>query len=270
MSFEQQGLESIETEKNPEIYFSVSNLIRGCVVEKEDGSTQRFDVAIRGKDLDGKLKYQAIGGGAKMPPEVIGQMKEEFGDRIRFRGGEEADDARFYISIPDSAQIAKSDSEEQQQTAKENLNEFTHNVFDRFAEYVQRGKDVDNTGSDEFSYEVDADREVKEELLKAGVLNSGEVENIKIDYTGTVSPIQWQKTTSGRSDGAVGYQRLFNLFDMNVTEEEFEKIKSSDKIRILSEEDKLAIKKATKEGTVAAELPDGSVVVENIFPEFYE
>ena len=270
MKFEQQGIESIEAEKNPEIYFSVSNLIRGCVVEKDDGSMQRFDIAIRGRDLDGKPKYQAIGGGAKIPNEVIEQMKKEFGNRIRFRGGEEADDARFYISIPDNAQIKEGDSEEQQQATKESLNEFVHNVFDRFAEYAIKESNINDTDKSGFSYEVDADREVKEELVKSNIFDLGEVENMKISYVGTVSPIQWEKTTSGRSDGAVGYYRLFNLFDINITGEEFEKMKKSDKIRILSEEDISAIKKATENGSAAAELSDGSVVVENIFPEFYE
>jgi|GEM_PF-1413593 len=268
MRFEQQNLESVESERNPEVYFSVSNLIRGCVVKKEDGSTERFDLAIKGKDLNGKTKYQAIGGGAKMPLKIIEQMKKEFGDKIRFRGGEEADDARFYVSIPDNSKIADGDSEEQQRIARKNLNEFVHSIFDRFSEYVIEEKNVDVDDEDNFSYEVDADREMREELVKAGIFDPNEVANIETSFVGTVSPIQWGKTTSGRSDGAVAYHRIFNLFDMYITEKEFKKIKESDKIRVFSEEDISNIKEATQKGLVTAELADGSVVVENIFPEF--
>lgn len=254
---------SIEKNKNPEVYFSVSNLVNCCRVQKEDGTEEVFNITIRGKDKDGRPKYQALGGGAKMPRKAVEKLEKEFGDAIRFRGGEEADDARFHLPLPEDTQVDSSDSLEQQQSAIHKRNEFVRGAFDRFSK------------QDPALFEDSVQRELEDELTQAkdghdAVLSEDEAKTIISTYAGAVSPIQWAEKTSSRGSGMAEYFRIFHLFDIDVSEDVFEKMERSSAIRMLSEEDIEAIKKSTREGKSAAELSDGSVVVENVFPSFYD
>lgn len=268
-----EKISSIEQKKRPEIYFSVSNLVRHCHVKKNDGTEEIFDVLVRGKDMNGKPKYQALGGGAKISKEVITKMKEKFREGIRFRGGEEADDIRFYLPIPEGTEIKSTDSAEKQKIAQQKYNTFVSGVLLGFTEYAVNTQKIDTDKkeavSENFSYEADVSRELEEELKKIGVLTSGEdIQDIVANYTGTVSPMRWKETTSSRLEDAAGYERIFNLFDIKISEAIFNRMKNSENIKILSKEEIEAIKQAKTERKAAAELPDGSIVVENVFPNF--
>ena len=227
----------------------------------EDGSEDVFDIAIHGgMTKEGKKRYQAIGGGAKLSQEAIVQLREEF-PSIRFREGEESDDARFYLPLPDGATVEAMASEEQQAEANDIQNAFVHSVLDRFSE------------QNPALFEASSEREFMEELTEsklgqAPVLTEDDVRAVQIKYEGVISPIQWGARTSARAGSAGGYYRLFHLFDIAVSEEIFAKMQASPLIKILSEEDKLAIRQSTESGEAAAQLADGSIVVENIFPAF--
>lgn len=240
--------ESKEAPKR-EVYFSVSNLVRKCRVVVPNGEEHAYDIAIRGKDTkEGTRKFQAIGGGAKLTDEAIAQLRAEYPE-IRFRDGEESDDARFYLPVPEAA---VGDSAE----AHKAENTFVHSVLDRFS----------NPDSPLFKSGMEA--ELTEELTKEGdtpILDPDDLKDITVSYEGTVSPKQWEKTTSGRA-GNAGYFRFFHLYDLIVPEAVFEKVRRSNQIRVFSPEDIAAMARATAEGKAAAELPDGSVAVENLFP----
>lgn len=237
-----------------EAYFSVSNLVRHCNVIHEDGRQETFDIAILGgKTKDGAPRFQAIGGGAKLSDAAIEQLKAEY-PNMRFRDGEEADDARFYIPVPDAASGS----------GEEAINErdkFVHDVMDRF----------NSPEAPLFKCSDEMSRELVEELteVKDGLpapLSEEEAGEIKIEYTGAVSPIQWGTSASGRAGSSAYYYRTFHLYDITVSEKIFEKLRASDRMRVLSEEDVAALRASTQKGEAAAKLGDGSVLAENVFP----
>jgi hypothetical protein len=260
--FEQhRNLESRERQK-VEAYFSISNLVRRGRFVHPDGREETFDIAIMaGTTKEGKRRFQAVGGGAKLSETAVEELRTEY-PSIRFREGEEATDARFYIPIPHAAQVNPSSSEEEQAKETQALTTFVHEVMDRFVD----------PKAPVFTDTIE--REILEELTetKEGyepVLTEAEAQKIETSYVGATSPIQWSKTTSGRSGSAAVYHRIFHLYDITIPEDLFNKLKNSERIRILSPEDIAAIRSSTQKGNAAAELSDGSVVVENIFPDFH-
>lgn len=266
---------SIEEKKQPEVYFSVANLVRHLRVRKNDGTEDDYIVAVRGKDTkDGVKRYQALGGGAKISKEYISKMVRGFKGKIRFRGGEEADDARFYLPIPKDALLNPDDleeiSQEEQKRVQQNYNKWVSEVLENFTRYATSRDEDDveiSPGKDDvqgYSYEVDISREFMEDLNKADI--SVGREKIVTHYKGTVSPIKWKEKSSERVENAVGYERIFNLFDIEIPEELFNKIKSSDKFKILSKEEIEVINKETERGESLVALPDGCYIAENIFP----
>lgn len=252
--------------QRPEIYFSVSNLVHNCIVVHEDGTREVHAIASLGKvDKDGHKRFQAIGGGAKMTDEAIELLKQEYSD-IRFRSGEEHDDARFYIPLPKEIVAGLNGSEKEREEAKKASDDLGRDILARF---------VDLSGDAPLLKQNDVKREVAEELSGENlgfppVLSKDEANDIALEYSSVASPIEWENATSGRSDGTAGYFRIFYLYDMVVSEPVFEKLKQSSLVRFISAEDKATIRKATEEGYPAAVLADGSTIVENVFPDFYE
>ncbi len=244
-----------------EAYFSVSNIVNKCYVLRADGKKEPFDIAILGGYTEnGKSRFQAIGGGAKLSDSAIQQLRTEY-PSIRFRAGEESDDARFYIPIPERTVVDKTSSEESQANANRARAEFVHEVMDRF----------NDQNSSLFKGSVEKD--LTEELLKEkegfpSPLTEEEVQNISVHYKSSVSPVQWKTTTSGRAGSSAHYYRTFFLYDMTVPESLFEKLKTSGLIKILSKEDIKAVRVATESGESVAKLSDESVIVENIFPSY--
>lgn len=217
---------------------SVSNLVHRIRV-RETG--EAYQIAMRNEKVwreKGEGKYQALGGAVKVTEEgkasLIATHGAEFG--IAGRPVEEADDARFMLNV------------------KERGEENVDAVMDAFS--VQ----------DPTLFEDDVLRETHEDLVSAGILTEEEFAQISARYEGAVSPLKWKDKTSERETGTPS-ERIFHLFELEVPEAVFQKMRESEVLRILSSEDIDAINAATQEGKAAARLPDGAVVVENIFPE---
>lgn len=225
-----------------EAYFSVSNLLHHCVVVDEDGHRKVYVLAMRGRDLNHQVRWQALGGGAKISVESVAYLKERFGKKIRFRGGEESNDARFYVSV---------DNEQQAEV-------FAWELFAGFTS-TAHGE------SNRLDHECTIERELREELLEVGAPLGGDVSGIKTSYTGTTSPIRWARVNSHRANNEGGYFRIFHLHDMEVAPEVFDKLRAGPNCRVLSQDDILQIYRATQKGSSVATLSDGSVIVENIF-----
>jgi len=253
-------METKETIKTPEglyekVRVSVSNLVRECRV-KETGETHF--IAMQGKPLkkDGKEypKFQAIGGGVKLAPEGKKQLMEKFNAQFGLQGrpAEENDDARFILELPKEMQEFVGDTDEQKKNAEEKRNQYMEKVLSFFFE------------KDNPLFEEDVMREVFEDI--GDVLSEGDNDKISAKYESTVSPIQWKTKTSERETGIPSF-RLFRLFTLEVPQEIFDRIIKSKTLRILSEEDIKAIHEATEAGNPAAITPDGSAIVENIFPD---
>ncbi|PIR85298.1 hypothetical protein COU15_01405 [Candidatus Kaiserbacteria bacterium CG10_big_fil_rev_8_21_14_0_10_45_20] len=240
-----ESLTSSKEGRPREVYFSISNILNAVQVRMEDGSVVSHHIAIQHREHEGKPKFQALGGGAKLTPEAKAQLKDEFED-IRFRSGEESTDARFYLPVPEGL-------------SKEEEAKWASGVMERFSQ------------QDSAIFEDDILREVVHELTdESGILSPEDVTDIHGTHVSVVSPIQWDKQTSGRSAHADGYHRIFHLFNIEISEEVFNKLAESEKIKVLSDEEKKVIIKATEEGESVAELPDGSVVVENVLLNPYE
>lgn len=217
---------------------SVSNLVHKIRV-RESGET--YQIAMRNEKVwkeKGEGKYQALGGAAKMTKEgkaaLINQYGAEFG--LPGRPLEEADDARFMLSLEGQG--------------KQNVSD----VLDAFSVL------------DPSLFEDDVLRETHEDLVSTGVISEEEFSQIAARYEGAVSPLKWKEKTSERETGTPS-ERIFHLFELEVPEAIFQKMQESESLRVLSEEDIDAINVATKDGKAAARLPDGAIIVENIFPE---
>lgn len=237
--------EKIPGQRSPEIIptqekvrVSVSNLVHRVRV-RETGET--YQIAMRNEKVwkeKGEGKYQALGGAAKMTEEGKEALMEEYGAEFGLPGRplEEADDARFMLTL------------------KEQEENKVSNVMDAFS--VQ----------DPSLFEDNVLRETHEDLVSAGILTEEEFSQVVARYEGAVSPLKWEEKTSERETGTPS-ERIFHLFELDVPEAVFQKMQESESLRILTKEDIDAINKATKDGKAAARLPDGSVIVENIFPE---
>ena len=248
-------------EKEPtieKIRVSVSNLVNTCRVN-ETGEVHYL--AMKGKPikLDGEIydRYQALGGAAKMTDsgkqEFIDKYNAEFGRPDR--SAEEDDDARFFVPLPENAREYVGDNEDQKQESKKERDGYLHDVLDPFV----------NPNEENPLFETDVMREVEEEL--GDVIES--TKGVSSTYSGIVSPVEWKTKTSARETG-VPSRRLFRLFEIGVSVDQFKEMQESEKIRILSEEDLEAIRLSVKEGKPTAMTSDGGVIVENIFPEFYD
>jgi hypothetical protein len=225
----------------------VSHLLNKIWVDKADGSRVGYYVVVEGSKKDGKTKYQAIGGGAKLTEAGITFLKEKYGQAIRFREGEESDDARLYLKLPDHI-LVHSDTEE----SKREKAEFMQSVLEPFT----------NTTSGYIDETIE--RELKEEFSDA--LGPIDWDLSRVTHVGVVSPLQWEKPGSARSDGAVAYHRIFHMYDLILSEEQFAQLKASPKMRVLTEEDIHAVAEATQRGESMTVLSDGSLLAENVFP----
>ncbi|MFH1129407.1 MAG: hypothetical protein V1686_01580 [Patescibacteria group bacterium] len=254
--------ESKETIKIPEglykeIYVSVHNLVRECRI-KETGETHF--IAMRNKSLkkDGKEypRFQALGGAVKVTPEGKEELIKEFNAQFGKQGrpAEENDDARFNLELPREMQEFSGDTEEQKKEAAEKRNQYMEKVLSFFFK------------KENPLFEEDAMREVIGDLKS--IVSEEEKDKISTEYESTVSPIQWKVQTSERGKG-MPTARLFRLFTLEVPQEIFDKMSKSETIRILSKEDIKAIHEATESGNPAAITPDGSAIVENIFPDVH-
>lgn len=203
--------EAQERERRPEAYFSVPHLLQGVRVVHEDGTVTRHTIASRGKDLpDGRAKFQALGGGAKLTKDAILDLKSVFGDALRFRAGEESDDARFYIELPEDAcgDVSESDSV----AVQKYVDRFAQNILDKFTEF------------DSTVIEDSITRELEHDLKEAVPdITDEELREVHSEHVGVVSPIRWQEVTSGRSSGVNNYYRIFHLFDITLPEAVFKK-----------------------------------------------
>jgi hypothetical protein len=216
---------------------SVSNLVHTVRV-RETGETHQ--IAMRNEKVwkdKGERKYQALGGAVKMTEEgkaaLIATYGAEFG--IQGRPAEEADDARFMLDVTEQG--------EEGVTA----------VMDTFS------------AQNPAVFEDDVLRETHEDLVSAGILTEEEFSQITARYEGAVSPLKWKETTSERETGTPS-ERIFHLFELEVPAAVFQKMRESESLHILTKEDIDAIATATEEGKPAARLPDGGLIVENIFP----
>lgn len=225
-------------------YFSISHLLNKVHVTFDDGHTESFQI-LEGNNKNGIVKFQAFGGGAKLTQEGVNYLKKTYGDDIRFREGEEFDDARFYLKIPN-----EHNDDEQARV------DFERSVLEPFSS-------LDNG-----FVEASIERELEHEFSVAAPGFVFQNDSSSISYVGAVSPRKWEKPGSARSDGAVMYGRVFHLFDMRMTESDFEKLRTSPNVKVLTVDDQKDIFHATSEGTALATLSDGSKVAENIFPDF--
>lgn len=249
--------ETHERVRRPEAYFSVSHLLNGVHVMHDDGTMTRHTIVSRGRDLpDGRAKFQALGGGAKLTERAISDLRARFGESLRFREGEESDDARFYVELPEGACVGADAPEEEHIAAQACTDAFTQTALAPFLEL------------DPTLIEDSVQRELEHDLKEAVPdITEDELHGMHSEHVGVVSPIRWSETTSTRTGGANTYCRIFHLFDITIPESLFLKMKKTDGLRVLSAEDLAQIADATRDGNVTATLKDGSVVVENVFPD---
>lgn len=229
-------------------YYSVSHLLHHVHVRFGDGHTETFQI-LAGSHKDGATKWQAFGGGAKLTEKGIEHLRQKYGDSIRFRGGEESDDARFYLTMPTTNVVATDGSITEE-------DEYSRKALEPFVSI--------NGGLLESSIE----RELLHEFEEVAPGLDFEPNKAHVTHVGVVSPRKWNEQGSSRSDGAVRYDRIFHLFDITLDESQFEHLRNSPNVRILSVKDKRDIFNATQNDKVLANLRDGSIVAENIFPDF--
>lgn len=235
-----EHFESKERIRGPEGYFSVSHLVHRVHVRFEDGHVESHSIAVAGKVKDGKKKFQAFGGGAKLTEKGIGHLTDTFGEKVRFREGEESDDARFYVELPE-------DEDEYDMFARETLTPFVQ---------IEDGL-----------IETSIEREFREEIVESAPTVAPLLPaQLESTYVGVVSPLDWSEPGSSRSDGAVLYRRVFHLFDITITPEQYAALSHSENVRILSASDIAAVTEAAAEGRALAETSDGAYIVENVFP----
>ncbi|MCU0678316.1 MAG: hypothetical protein MUF19_01865 [Candidatus Pacebacteria bacterium] len=240
---------NIEKLPTAEVYVSIANLVRKFVVLHDDGSQTEYYIAIRGKDLDGKQRFQALGGGAKLTNLAKEAFESDFGDSITFRSGEEASDARFYITTP---LVTIPNSPMSPRDLPENVLAIT----DRFSRL------------DETIIETDVIRELEEELTKLDPsLTSVELSTLETRYKTSVCPVAISGSNTGKAQGADMSFRVFHLFDVVLPEAVFNKLRQSDMLRLLSVDDMIALRKAAESKQSKAETVDGAYLVENLFPE---
>jgi hypothetical protein len=232
-----------ESGPKPErIRISVSSFVHHVRV-KETGET--FQLVQLNEDYlakTGQRKYQAMGGAVKMTPAGMQKLVDSYGAEFGRpdRPAEENDDARFFINVaPDKKQ------------------ETLDAILAGFSQL----------NSEEF--EDDVLREALEDIEKAlGPLTSLERASMSTEYEGAVSPIRWETKTSERDTGGQS-ERIFHLFELEVPEALAVRLKESDVLRVVREQDVRDMQKATQEGVPGAPLQDGGTMVENIFPEAY-
>ena len=247
-------MEEIKQKENLELFpakirFSVINVLRTCHI-KETGES--FFIAILGKPIkiDGidRPRYQGLGGAAKISPELKIKLEKKYGASFNISGrpAEENDDARFIVDIPENLR---------------ELDDVSKAMRDGLISEIQSLFNKENSES----YELDITRELREDLVSSGLLSEDDFTMIEENYSTTVSPIMWNKTTSERMSREVPSYRIFHLHDIILPESIFNKIKNNPKIRVLSKSDISSIKEATQNGNPAAEMEDGVVIVENVF-----
>ncbi len=246
---ERIGLSQPEELPSAEVYVSIANLVRKFIVVGEAGVATEHYVAIRGKDLEGKPRYQALGGGAKLTATAKTELENSFGANIRFRDGEEADDARFYITTPLARPATGAIS-------PADLPESVLAVTEAFSALDVR------------VIEDSVDRELKEEISELDLgLSGDELEQMQAHYETSVCPPETRVSNSGRSKGADLNFRVFHLFDVTVPQAVFEKLCLSDRFRVLSKTDMEAFRQATESRETKAVAQDDVYLVENLFPD---
>ncbi len=242
------SVESKEKQRSPEGYFSVSHLLHTIRVRSGE-EVKSYYVAVLGGTKNGKPKFQAFGGGAKLTEEGIEYLKNEYGDRIRFREGEESDDARFYLELPEALSVSDPDVGS---AFKNQTDAFMRTVLEPFLD-PKSGR-----------IEETVERELKEEFSE--VLGEIDWDLDRVSYAGVVSPQQGSVTGSTRADGAIAYHRIFHLYDLELSEAQFAQLAASDKVRVLTDADIESVQDAARHGKTIAELPDGVLLAENVFP----
>ncbi len=255
-----EGFE-LKKEKGPEAYFSIAHLVRKVIVTHSDGTSSEHFVAIKGKDWkdeEGKshAHFQALGGGAKFKSGVQDGFGKEFPD-VKFLEGEKSDDARFTMPIPVDCVIPPDASEEDKKIITARRNRFISDFTTQFVSLEGNNPIIESSVA----------RELREELRDATPLEEEDLSTLRPQQDGIVSQVNWSGEPD-RSKKPAGGFRIFYLWNLKLTEAQFAKLRKSEKIKILTNQDSRDIQTATAEKKRVALLQDGSVIADNVFPGY--
>lgn len=197
-------LDTTETAGMPEAYFSVSHLLRYCVVLEEDGRQTWHSLVIKGASGGRLTKFQSVGGAAKLTKKGKQVLMRRYGHSIRFQKNDEEDDFRFHLRYA----LGERDS--------------LRHVLDEFETLNPA------------LFEDSPHREFREELvlgdsLHQPVLSEEEFTSCSVEYCGHVSLMDTEsRGSSVRAKGGEGYFRIFHLHDLFMSPVVFSKLSASE------------------------------------------
>lgn len=251
-----QALESRKSGRAPEGYreyhFAVNNYVDYFIDESNPERRVRLALLSKEPDQEGVRRAFSIGGGAEL--SLMGKrILKRRGVRFTKEAGERHAhrDARLDINVP----IA-----DEQNVA--------HSIQEYFLENTWVLKQEERDLFRELREELGASRLPSGKLNKDGrdILSPGELRRLKIHRTTTLSPREWKeaytKGARARKERGVITRQIYNMHNIVLPTEILNKLIASEKIHVITEEDKAALRAACQRGEGVARVVRNGRIIE--------